>query len=99
MIKWIRTFVYRYVRYVPILNRLVNWKFLVYACETKVKYNHAESAMKAAARMNAKPGTRNELEYYPCKFCDGFHVGRVDTYRKRKREGRLDEQKEGRNFA
>lgn len=89
MKKWIRTFIYRYVRYVPVLQRFINWKYLVYACEMKVKYNHEETAMLAAARMNAKPGTRHVLEHYLCKCCDGFHVGRVDTYRKKKREGRL----------
>ncbi len=71
--KWLRRFIYRYIRYVPVIQRFFNWKYLIFACEHKVKYNHAESAIKAAARMNA----------------NGFHVGRVDTYRKKKREGRL----------
>lgn len=90
MKKTLRRFLYRYIRYVPVLNRFFNWKYLIYACEMKVKYNHEESAMRAAERMNAKPNTRNLLEHYPCKCCNGWHVGRVDTYRKRKREGRLD---------
>lgn len=81
----LRTLLYRYIKYVPLLNRLCNWQHLIFACEHKVKYNREESAERAAARMNAKPSTRNVLESYPCKCCDGYHVGRVDTYRKKEK--------------
>lgn len=46
-------------------------------CGKKVDYRSEESAEKAAARMNAKPTTRNTLEPYPCAFCHGWHVGRA----------------------
>lgn len=44
-------------------------------CGNKVKYSQA-SAEKAAVSMNKKPTTRNELEAYPCYFCNEWHVGR-----------------------
>lgn len=45
-------------------------------CGKKVAYGSEESALKAAGQMNAKPGTRKELEGYPCFFCSKWHVGR-----------------------
>ena len=46
-------------------------------CENKIDYKSEASAEKAAAKMNAKPTTRNELEAYPCYWCEGWHIGRV----------------------
>jgi hypothetical protein len=47
-----------------------------YTCGKKVKYGTEKSANKAAIAMNKKPTTRNELEPYPCPFCEKWHVGR-----------------------
>ena len=48
-------------------------------CGKKVAYSTEESAERAAAEMNAKPGTRKELEHYPCAFCNQWHIGRKMT--------------------
>jgi hypothetical protein len=45
-------------------------------CGSKIGYSE-ESAGKAAESMNKKPTTRNNLEAYPCAFCDKWHVGRA----------------------
>ena len=86
---WLRRFFYKYVKYLPLLNRWFNWQALVFACEKKITYPRSDSAQRAAEKMNKKPTTRNELEHYLCKFCGQWHVGRIDTYEKKKREGRL----------
>lgn len=46
-------------------------------CGNKINYKSEGSAVKAADKMNAKPTTKNELEGYPCAFCNGWHVGRI----------------------
>lgn len=44
-------------------------------CGKKIKYSEI-SANKAAVKMNSKSTTRNELEPYPCYFCNQWHIGR-----------------------
>jgi len=44
-------------------------------CGKKVKYNTEETAIKSTEAMNKKPGTRRELEPYPCYFCQKWHIG------------------------
>ncbi len=48
-----------------------------HTCGRKIDYRSEESAARGAAKMNAKPTTRNVLEPYPCAFCQGWHVGRT----------------------
>lgn len=45
-------------------------------CGNKISYSSEESALKASAKMNTKPTTRNVLEPYPCYFCGKWHIGR-----------------------
>ena len=47
-------------------------------CGKKIRYSE-KSALKAAEKMNKKPTTRNELEAYPCAFCEKWHIGRKMT--------------------
>lgn len=41
------------------------------------------SAVRAVVEMNSKKTTRNELEHYECRFCDGWHLGRKNHYKLR----------------
>ena len=49
------------------------------SCTGKVKYGCEETAAKSAVTMNDKGTTRNEMEPYQCRHCDGWHIGRKQT--------------------
>ncbi|RKY28446.1 MAG: hypothetical protein DRP83_00670 [Planctomycetota bacterium] len=44
-----------------------------HSCTRKVRYVHRESADQAARLMGKKLGRR--MVAYPCRYCDGWHVG------------------------
>ena len=43
------------------------------SCTRKVRYGHCESADRAAGVMEKKLDRR--MVAYPCRYCDGWHVG------------------------
>lgn len=47
------------------------------SCGKKIDYKSEETASKAAVSINKKGKARNELEPYPCPFCNGWHIGKV----------------------
>jgi hypothetical protein len=46
-------------------------------CDDKTRYGSEASASRAAITMSIK--TEDAIEYYPCPFCDKWHVGRAMT--------------------
>ena len=43
------------------------------SCRRKVKYGHLATAQKAAVKMQAQKS--EPFEAYPCRHCDGYHIG------------------------
>lgn len=43
----------------------------------KHQYPNHETAIRGAAALNKSPKRRNEVEPYPCPFCDTWHIGRL----------------------
>ena len=51
--------------------------------QPKVRYNHLESAQRAAVAMHEKTG--KTYRAYKCAYCKGFHIGKPTQYKKKKR--------------
>lgn len=48
-----------------------------FSCTNKVDYKSKETAERAVVEMKEK--ARNVLEAYPCRYCGGWHIGRIRT--------------------
>jgi hypothetical protein len=46
-------------------------------CGKKIKYPTEEAAAKAAGSHNKWKERRNDVEPYPCFFCNQWHVGKI----------------------
>lgn len=49
-----------------------------YGCRKKIDFKSEERSKQSAQKMNDSGKARNELEAYHCKYCDGWHIGRLD---------------------
>jgi hypothetical protein len=49
------------------------------SCTKKVKHANQHKALHALALLRRALGPRHKLEAYPCRFCDGWHLGHVTT--------------------
>jgi hypothetical protein len=49
------------------------------SCLTKVRHKSETTALKAlSGTLRAYPEHRTKIHPYPCRFCGGWHIGRVE---------------------
>lgn len=48
-----------------------------FSCKRKIKYGRLATAERAVEQMKRK--AVHKLEAYKCRYCDGYHIGRVRT--------------------